>query len=377
MRTGKFFQIPEGPADIECLWRRAIRVPLPSWLAPAGPDAYRYAGSAVCHDHAGRQRYLSELADLEAAGLVVDEDARDPEVCHVWVSRPTFEQVWSIGIYAGPSPFRLGPPDDIRNPVLTREDVTDVRAAFVADPFMLEVDGQWHMFFEVMNWRTGKGEIGLATSADGHRWTYRQIVLAESFHVSYPYVFAWMNDIFMIPESHQAGAVRLYRAEAFPTRWSFVATLISAPYVVDASVCRYDDRWWLFAETNPDMTHDTLRLYYADHLVGPWREHPASPIIRGDAGAARPAGRVLVLDGRPVRFGQSCEPSYGGAVRAFKITQLTTTTYAEHEVGLSVLTGSGGGWNAAGMHHLDAHPIDPDSWLACVDGWTAPPETLL
>ena len=32
---------------------------------------------------------------------------------------------------------------------------------------------------------------------------------------------------------------------------------------------------------------------------------------------------------------------------------------------------SGTGWNASGMHHLDAHSRDDESWIACVDGWTA------
>jgi hypothetical protein len=34
------------------------------------------------------------------------------------------------------------------NPVLTRGDVNDVPALFVADPFILESDGKWHMYFE-------------------------------------------------------------------------------------------------------------------------------------------------------------------------------------------------------------------------------------
>src|SRR5581483_1115296 len=102
-------------------------------------------------------------------------------------------------------------------------------------PFMVHADGTWHLFFEVMNWRRNVGEIGHATSADGGRWTYRQVVLAEPFHLSYPYVFRWRDDFYMIPESYQAGAVRLYRAAAFPARWVFVGTLLEGPYLVDAS----------------------------------------------------------------------------------------------------------------------------------------------
>src|SRR5687767_8104954 len=96
--------------------------------------------------------------------------------------------IWSIGIYSGESPFHLRPADGSHNPVLTRQNVSDVPACFVADPFMLQVRGTWHMFFEVMNSRSGRGEIGWATSEDALKWKYRQIVLREPFHLSYPYV---------------------------------------------------------------------------------------------------------------------------------------------------------------------------------------------
>jgi hypothetical protein len=77
---------------------------------------------------------------------------------------------WSIGIYAGKSPFELLPPDDLQNPVLTCADVTDVPASFVADPFMVRSDGVWYMFFEVMVRPLGIGQIGLAISDDGLAW---------------------------------------------------------------------------------------------------------------------------------------------------------------------------------------------------------------
>src|SRR5919106_1772188 len=67
---------------------------------------------------------------------------------------------WSIGIYIGTSPWDFPSPTQIDNPVLTRRDVSDVPAAFVADPFMLRTAHTWYMFFEVVNTSTNKGEIG-------------------------------------------------------------------------------------------------------------------------------------------------------------------------------------------------------------------------
>lgn len=282
---------------------------------------------------------------------------------------PHKKERWSIGIYVGNSALTLKPSLDVINPVLSRADVTDVHAGFVADPFLVWVKPTWYMFFEVLNQQTKRGEIGLATSQDTLHWSYQKIVLTEPFHLSYPYVFEWMNEYYMMPESYESGGIRLYKADRFPTQWSFVANLLSGPTFLDPSIFRHDDKWWLFAETNPDHQFDTLRLYCADELLGPWIEHPASPIVKGNPHIARPGGRVVNYNGKMIRYAQDCSPEYGIQVRAFEILTLSPEHYQEREVesGL-VLAPSGQGWNAAGMHHIDPYQRSDGTWIACVDG---------
>jgi hypothetical protein len=279
-------------------------------------------------------------------------------------------QIWSIGIYSGESPLAMSPAPNIQNPVLTGDSVRDAPAAYVADPFMIKVGGAWHMFFEVFNSRRRLGEIGLATSYDMIRWNYRKIVLREPFHLSFPYVFEWQNEYYMIPESYQAKSVRLYRATNFPVGWVFVDNLIVGDDFEDNCVFRFDDRWWLLNDLSRTPYYaGTLRLFCSEHLTGPWIEHPKSPVINGDPHKARPAGRVLVWNDKVIRFTQDCCPVYGIQVRAFELTELTTTTFQEQEVPTPVLQGSGTGWNESGMHHIDPHLQDDGKWIACVDGW--------
>jgi hypothetical protein len=276
--------------------------------------------------------------------------------------------MWAIGIYTGQSPFQMAPLSGARAPVLTRADVSDVPAQFVADPFMIPVNGVWHMFFEVLNQHTNKGEIGLAMSLNGRDWAYQQIVLAEAFHLSYPYVFEWQGEYYMMPETLQAKSVSLYKAQSFPTRWSYLRPLVKGCYA-DPSIFRFGGRWWMFACSTP-YQHDELRLYSAKELSGLWNEHPKSPIVQGNKRAARPAGRVIVLGDKIVRFAQDCIPEYGTQVRAFEISQLTTASYVEAEhVSSPVLSASASGWNSGGMHHIDLHLMTDGQWLACVDGW--------
>jgi hypothetical protein len=171
----------------------------------------------------------------------------------------------------------------------------------------------------------------------------------------------------MIPESFEARAVRLYRADDFPWRWSCVATLLEGEVLLDPTVFRHAGRWWMFVETNPQHRYDTLRLFHSDRLEAGWREHPRSPLIAGDRHYARPAGSVVVCDGRPIRFAQDCEPEYGMRVHAFAIEEITATEYRERYLG-PVLDAGPLRWNTAGMHHLDAKQDGTGGWIACVDG---------
>lgn len=240
-----------------------------------------------------------------------------------------YNKQWAIAIYSGDSPLRIVPSPAADNPVLTARDVTDVRASSVADPFMIRRGQQWYMFFEVIREDNGLGEIGLATSCDGLAWQYQQIVLSESFHLSYPLICEWNGELYMIPETSWKNSVRLYKAAEFPYGWTFHKLLMTLEGTTDATPFLYRDTWWLFASV---PSHDILRLFCSHDLTGPWQEHPRSPIIKGNRRAARPGGRPVIFDNRVFRFAQDAFPTYGTALRVFEILEISHTTYKEREV---------------------------------------------
>ncbi len=269
------------------------------------------------------------------------------------------DQIWTIGIYSGPSATEMSPHPQARNPVLTGADVTDINATFVADPFCTRHNGQWFMFMEVWNADTGQGDIGLAISDDGLNWNYDQIVIDEAGHLAYPLVFESDGEFFI-----RTGG-ELYRATDFPRVWEKAGIPIILG--LDATLFQHDGRWWSLGSFADDLS---LRLHYTDSLDGEWIPHPANPIIKNDNNFTRPGGRVVRDGDRLLRYAQDGVPYYGLAVNAFEITKLTTTEYEERRVSdVPLLEGSGAGWNAHGMHTIDPHQTGPNEWLACVDGW--------
>ena len=276
------------------------------------------------------------------------------------------KSVWTIGIYAGPSPLHLSPPANVRNPVLTGADVTDLKVDTLAHPFMVVAGSRYYLFFTAKDLATDKGGIGLAESANGLDWKFRRSVLQEPFVLSHPFVFKWKNDYYMIPEAHTETSVRLYKAAAFPDRWEYEGDLLKGDHFISPTLVRHKGMWWMFVARTGN---DTLRLFYASELKGPWTEHPLSPVVKKNLDTARPAGRPFVIDGTLYRLGQDCDPTYGNQVHAFQITDISPTTYAEKMIDTPVVKASSKGWNAEAMHHVDAHQIGKHNWIAAVDAF--------
>ncbi|NTW53985.1 MAG: hypothetical protein HGB15_04320 [Chlorobaculum sp.] len=278
--------------------------------------------------------------------------------------------IWSIGLYEGPDPVKLSPASEVRNPILTAKDVTDVPARFVADPFMITHDKQFHLFFEVLNAKRESGEIGHAISDDLKTWRYTGVVLRERFHLSYPYVFEHDGQMYMIPECAKSKSIRLYRASSFPRDWRPVATLLRGSKrevpLLDPSVVFHDGHWYLFSYMRKV---NNLHLHLAESLTGPWREHPASPVFRNSDHFTRPGGRVVEEGAVLYRFAQDGQPYYGSKAWAFRITELTPTTYREEPVSETPVIQAGDeAWNNLGMHTVDPHRMPNGRWIALVDG---------
>ena len=280
----------------------------------------------------------------------------------------TQREQWTIGIYRSNSPFHFNELQGLINPLFKAEDVTDVSAKFVADPFLIKEKETWNLFFEVYDNNTKQGDLAVATSNNTWVWNYEKVIIDEPFHLSYPYVFKSEDTYYLIPESFEANSIRLYKADEFPTRWSYVKTLVEGRDYVDNSIVFYNNKWWLFSSVT---NNDTLYLHYADSLTGPWKEHPQSPIVAGNVHKSRPSGRLLIYDGRLYRFTMDIDPPVGThQVMVYEITAITPTSYAEKLAQEApIVKASGSGWNGQAMHQLDPVQVDENSWIASVDGF--------
>lgn len=204
---------------------------------------------------------------------------------------------------------------------------------FWADPFPVIDNGRHWIFVE--EWMHGAPHAHLAVIdvlADGS-FGPSVPVLEKPYHLSYPHVFRWMGEFYMIPETRNNRTIELYRSFRFPFDWRLERVLMRDLDAVDASVIEIDGWWWMFVAIAPKhgVENDQLHLFSAETPLGLWRPHPMNPIV-SDVRRARPAGRVFRDRKGWIRPSQDCSVRYGHAIGFNRITTLSATAYAEEQV---------------------------------------------
>jgi hypothetical protein len=241
---------------------------------------------------------------------------------------------------------------------------------FYADPFPFVWRGRHFILVEDLDHRSQKGVISAVEIGPAGPLGPARPVLEEPWHLSYPFLIEHEGAAWMVPESSANRTVSLYRADPFPTRWVKEADLLTDIEASDATLLRHRGRWWMFATVRDGSGSysDTLCLFCAPHLRGPWVPHPGNPILV-DAGSARPAGNIVRVGSRLWRPVQDCRAGYGTALGIAEITRLDHDGYAQ--VLRSVIPPSGP-WAGRRFHTLNRA-----GRLECIDGSAHSPRSAL
>lgn len=205
---------------------------------------------------------------------------------------------------------------------------------FLADPFPFRHQGRDYIFVEQYLNAESRGCIAVVTANRNAATNAPQIVLDEPYHLSYPFVFEQDGQIWMIPESGAGRNVSLYRCVEFPHRWTREACLVEGSEFYDPTLLHHEGAFWLFVSPRSwkASSWDTLSLYRAEELTGPWTPHAKNPLLI-DATLSRPAGAFFRRGGRTLRPAQDCSHRYGGAVTLCQIDALNRSEFAQTPVG--------------------------------------------
>jgi len=201
-----------------------------------------------------------------------------------------------------------------------------------ADPFVVHHDDKYYVFIEEVLGSQNKGHIAYFMIEPDGRCTQPQVVLEKPYHMSYPFVFHYNNDYYMVPETAANKTIDLYRCVEFPEKWEYVATIMNDVSAYDATVLYKNNKWWLFVcmrDCEGMSSSDEVFLFFSEDLIaGKWTAHRQNPIV-SDVRSARPAGKIFEYNGNLYRPSQNSAKRYGYGMKINHIVSLSEYEYRE------------------------------------------------
>ena len=214
-------------------------------------------------------------------------------------------------------------------------EISPPKDCFWADPFVISDNGKHYLFFEELPFATERGHLSCMEIFSDGSHTEPKIILKKPYHLSFPNVFSYESQYYMIPESGEAELISLFRSVEFPYVWEQQHTLMKGVHAYDSTLLEHEGMWWLFACIAPEKGmsgNEELHIFYAGSpLSQSWEPHQLNPII-SDASCARPAGKFFQWKGDLYRPSQDCAGSYGAGLNINKIKALNKQSYVEELV---------------------------------------------
>ncbi len=187
---------------------------------------------------------------------------------------------------------------------------------YYADPFVFEDGDDTYLFVESMNRYRGIASISVSQYQNGRFGKFKEII-KEPFHMSYPNVFKYGENYYMIPETSGSGQVRLYVATEFPYQWELCKVLLeNGNAYTDNTIEFIGDNvfFYAFYESKGERFTELYQLNFDNYEL--IRKESEKTIIND-----RPAGNIICINGKKYRPLQDCDLYYGKAIKIYSHNQ--------------------------------------------------------
>ena len=204
----------------------------------------------------------------------------------------------------------------------------------LADPFLIEHESKTYCFVEDFEYRAKRGKISCFEVYD-NKFSDISVCLEETFHLSFPFVFKYNNELYMCPETCDSDQIRVYKAVNFPFEWKLEKVIMDNVRAADTLLFEKEGKWWMLTNIDPSRIGDNsseLYLFYSNSpLSTEWTPHKLNPIYV-DATKARNGG-IIIENNTVYRVAQKQEfDKYGASVGIYRIDEITVDTYVENFV---------------------------------------------
>ena len=231
-----------------------------------------------------------------------------------------------------------------------------------ADPFIVQENGKYYIFCEMMDLKTSHGVLGCSEVKKGQNCTVKPI-MDFGCHVSYPNVFKADRTWYMIPETSGRCTIELYRAVHFPDKWEKTAVLATNIHAVDTTVFKWQKKWYAFIY-QPQGENNTLSIAELDLTAKCLKQMKSVKHYADQLG--RPAGNVFLYKGQWIRPTQYGVNTYGGKI-IFKAFSFDPEKWIYDEKDVSELAPETFAAWTSGKKPLGCHTYNYEGGLEIID----------
>ena len=112
---------------------------------------------------------------------------------------------------------------------------------WAADPFLVSENGVVYLFFERYDRTRKRGELAVAVVNENLSITDAECIISRPYHLSFPNVFKYKNQYYIIPETQSNHTIEIYKAVNFPYKWELHKTILNNISAVDTIILNKDD----------------------------------------------------------------------------------------------------------------------------------------
>ena len=194
-----------------------------------------------------------------------------------------------------------------------------------ADPFVVEQNGKAFLFVEQYNRLHGYADIAVGEIVNNKVKKFK-IAYHNKRHLSFPYVFLYENEFYMIPESYSSNRLILLKAKKFPCEWQEVTSIVDKHFLDNVILNSKGQNYLLSSVYNKTGGSDNLFLTKID--TG-FKLGESIQVYNKRLDIARNGGRIIQKDNQIIRVAQNCEEKYGASLSFRQILKIGDHTLDE------------------------------------------------
>lgn len=197
---------------------------------------------------------------------------------------------------------------------------------WAADPFIIPDGEKDYLFFEMFDRLKSKGLIGYR-EINGDKIGKMKIAYEAEHHLSFPYIFEYKNEYYMMPEYSEGKELFVLKAIHFPDKWEKIESWMQGKRFVDSVLLSHEgENYLLTQDLKSGYSSEKLSIFIRKEKE--WVPHKQNPIVKSLANA-RLAGKTFFENNQLIRVAQDCQDGYGTKLHFNNIMKLSEDEYEE------------------------------------------------